>query len=94
MFYTAISRLTSLDGLKFLHLDTAQIRTSSEVSKEYERLRSISPFKMERDLSCIKENNSLLEKIVGKLPSVRIVNVHKNPSVMNVPRMNRKLLSK
>ena len=86
MFYTAISRLTSLDGLKFLHLDTAQIRTSSEVSKEYERLRSISAFKMERDLSCTKENNSLFEKIAGKLPSIRIVNVHKNPSVMSVTK--------
>ena len=86
MFYTAISRLTSLDGLKFLHLDTAQIRTSSEVSKEYAKLRSISAFKMERDLLCTKENNSLLEKIAGKFPSIRIVNIHKNPSVMSVTK--------
>ena len=41
---------------------------------------------MERDSSCTKEKNSLFEKIAGKLPSIRIVNVHKNPSVMSVTK--------
>ena len=41
MAYTAISRLTSLQGLFFLKFDPKEIRTSISVENEYKRLRSL-----------------------------------------------------